>query len=50
MAVDIERAVYEKTHQHCLLEESCLSHLQEQLDLAEQQVQESLKEVRLAFF
>ncbi|MCJ8739878.1 hypothetical protein PDJAM_G00052400 [Pangasius djambal] len=44
-AVDTERAVYEQTHQHCLLEEICLSHLQEQLDLAEQQAQDALKEV-----
>lgn len=48
MAMDTERAVCEKTHQHCLLEESWLSHLQEQLDLAEEQAQDALKEVRLA--
>ncbi|XP_053095490.1 dynein heavy chain domain-containing protein 1 isoform X3 [Pangasianodon hypophthalmus] len=45
MAVDTERAVCEQTHQHCLLEEICLSHLQEQLHLAEQQAQDALKEV-----
>lgn len=46
-AVDTERAVCEQTHQQCLLEDSCLSHLQEQLDLAEHQAQEDLPEVRL---
>lgn len=50
MAIDTERAVCEQTHQRCLLEENCLTYLQEQLDLAEQQAQDALKEVRLAFF
>ncbi|KAK3561033.1 hypothetical protein QTP86_025716 [Hemibagrus guttatus] len=45
MAIDTERAVCEQIHQHCLLEENCLSYLQEQLDLVEQQAQDALKEV-----
>lgn len=48
-AVDTERAFCEQTHQRCLLEESCLSHLQEQLDRAEQQAHEDLREVILIF-
>lgn len=45
MAMDTERAICEQTHQRRLLEERCLSHLQEQLDLAAQQDQQALKEV-----
>ncbi|XP_046718989.1 dynein heavy chain domain-containing protein 1 isoform X3 [Silurus meridionalis] len=45
MAMDIECAVCEQTHQQCLLEESCLSELQEQLDLAEKQAEDTFNEV-----
>lgn len=50
MAEDAKCTVCEQTHQLCLLEESHLSHLQEQVDLADQQVQDALKEVRVPFF
>ncbi|TSZ12225.1 Dynein heavy chain domain-containing protein 1 [Bagarius yarrelli] len=51
MDMDAKVTVCEETHQRCLLEERQLSLLQEQLDLAEQQAKDVLKEVReLQFF
>lgn len=50
MVMDTERAVCKQSHQQCLLEENCLYYLQEQLDIAEQQTQDALKEVRLVVF
>ncbi|KAL7848559.1 hypothetical protein SRHO_G00201820 [Serrasalmus rhombeus] len=44
-AVDAERTHCEQARQHCLLEEGRLSHLEEQLELADQQAQDALNEV-----
>ncbi|KAL7831592.1 hypothetical protein AOLI_G00291400 [Acnodon oligacanthus] len=45
IAVDTERTHCEQARQHCLLEEGQLSHLEEQLELADQQAQDALNEV-----
>ncbi|KAL6470881.1 hypothetical protein MHYP_G00195310 [Metynnis hypsauchen] len=44
-AVDTERTHCEQARQHCLLEEGRLSHLEEQLELADHQAQDALSEV-----
>ncbi|XP_036412646.1 dynein heavy chain domain-containing protein 1 [Colossoma macropomum] len=44
-AADTEGTHCEQARQHCLLEEGRLSHLEEQLELADQQAQDALDEV-----
>ncbi|XP_072546843.1 dynein heavy chain domain-containing protein 1 [Salminus brasiliensis] len=44
-AVDTEHTSCEQARQHCLLEEDLLSHLEEQLELVEQQAKDALNEV-----